>query len=243
MTNKKSLPLVAASITADINNQADDSRKEPKSQPVVHIGERYGRLTIEEYTGTNKWHSRLYRCRCDCGNESIVVGTDLKRGKTKSCGCYQRDRSRECNTIHGLEKHPLYKVWATMKDRCENPKNPKYRLYGKRGVKVCDAWHDFKTFYDWAMENGYERGLTLDRIDVNGDYEPNNCRWATIKEQNNNKRDTIYLLAYGQMRTISEWSEITGIAYMTIYHRIRCGHIGEQALAPVGTYRKRKVVQ
>lgn len=129
-----------------------------------------------------------------------------------------------------------------MKARCENPKNPKYRIYGKRGIKVCEEWHDFETFYDWAVENGYERGLTIDRINVNGDYEPDNCRWATIREQNNNKRNTIFILAYGQMRTISEWSDITGIEYITIYNRIRHGYIGEQALAPVGTYRKRKVV-
>lgn len=243
MTNKKRLPRAATHNVADIKKQPNNSRKEPKSQPAVHIGERYGRLTIEDYAGLNKRHERLYRCMCDCGNESIVVGSDLKRGNTKSCGCYRKDRARECNTIHGLRNHPLYEVWCKMKARCENPKNPKYRIYGKRGIKVCDAWHDFKTFFDWAVENGYERGLTIDRIDVNGDYEPDNCRWATIREQNNNKRNTIFILAYGQLRTISEWSDITGIKYTTIYNRVHRGcYIGEQAIAPVGTYRKRKVV-
>ena len=210
---------------------------------MLKIGEKFGRLTVVAEHGLNKHKKRMYLCKCDCGNGIIAIGSHLKNGNTKSCGCYKKEKAGEINKTHGLRGHSLYGVWATMKGRCENPTNPKYDSYGKRGITVCADWHSFERFYAWAIENGYKKELTLDRIDVNGNYEPSNCRWATAKQQSNNKRDTIYISAFGETKTISEWAEITGLKHATIYNRIRRnGMSGELALAPIGAYKNRKVV-
>lgn len=119
---------------------------------------------------------------------------------------------------------PWYPSWHSMMDRCENPNVQNYGLYGGRGIRVCDEWHDIQEFEKWAEQTGYEPGLTLDRIDVNGDYCPNNCRWATRKEQANNRRNTIYITFLGETHTLSEWAEILGVNRSTLnnrYHRAR----------------------
>lgn len=234
---EKNLPR-AATQAADINNQPDNSRKSTKSQS-IQIGEKYGRLTVIEYVGKDGYNHKLFKCKCDCGNEIVSLGCNIKRGRTKSCGCYKRDLLKEIHTTHGKRNHPLYSVWRSMRKRCENPKDIGYRLYGGRGIRVCDEWNDFQNFFTWAIENGYKSGLTLDRIDVNSNYMPSNCRWASMKVQNNNKRNTIYISAYGQVHTIAEWEEITGINHETIYRRIkRRGCKDESVLLPVGKYRK-----
>lgn len=119
---------------------------------------------------------------------------------------------------------PWYPSWHSMMDRCENPNVQNYGLYGGRGIRVCDEWHDIQEFEKWAEQTGYEPGLTLDRIDVNGDYCPNNCRWATRKEQANNRRNTLYITFLGETHTLSEWAEILGVNRSTLnnrYHRAR----------------------
>ena len=134
-------------------------------------------------------------------------------------------------TTHGMSKTKIYKVWVRMKDRCNNPKSSDYYLYGARGIAVCKEWlSGFEVFYEWASENGYKEGLTLDRIDVNGDYETSNCRWVTVKVQSNNKRNNRFITFDGETRTIKQWSEITGIAPDTISHRLKIGWNIEQAL-------------
>lgn len=201
-----------------------------KDKP-IESGSKYGYLTVLDFTGVNNHGKRIYKCRCNCGNEIIVVGSHLKSGNTKSCGCYQKQRASDSSKTHGKRQHPLYRVWSTMKQRCECPTNHKYRIYGARGITVCKEWHDFENFYFWAMQSGYKEGLTIDRIDTNGNYEPTNCRWATAKEQANNKRNTIFIDAYGERHTISEWAEITGLSRQTIYLRIyRHGFYDERAL-------------
>ena len=119
---------------------------------------------------------------------------------------------------------PWYPSWHSMMDRCENPNVQNYGLYGGRGIRVCDEWHDIQEFEKWAEQTGYEPGLTLDRIDVNGDYCPNNCRWATRKEQANNRRNTLHITFLGETHTLSEWAEILGVNRSTLnnrYHRAR----------------------
>ena len=123
---------------------------------------------------------------------------------------------------------PWYNSWRSMMDRCYRPKNSSYNRYGKRGIKVCDEWHDIQNFEKWVQENPYFEGATIERIDVNGDYEPTNCKWATMKEQCNNRSNTLYIEYRGKVHTITEWSEISGINRSTLNNRYCRGDRGDR---------------
>jgi hypothetical protein len=189
-------------------------------------GKRFGRLTVLEFDHKDKYYNSYWKCRCDCGNELIATAGRLRSGHSKSCGCYSRERAAEVcktRTTHNLSKHPLYGVWSNMIARCENPKNPDFQnWYGSKGVTVCDEWrNDFKVFYDWAMLNGYKKGLTIDRVNGEGNYEPDNCRWVTPKKQANNTSRNKLIEFEGETRTLSEWADYLGINYHTLQGRIR----------------------
>lgn len=179
-------------------------------------GMRFGRLVAVEDVGRNKYKYRLWRCKCDCGNEIIVTTNLLQRGKTKSCGCYKIDKA----TTHGQSKTRLYGIWCKMLSRCTNKKLWNYKNYGGRGITICTEWQSFEPFYKWAMANGYRDDLTLDRKDNDGDYCPENCRWVTQKEQQNNKRSNRLLTYNGETRTLTKWSEITGLSATCICLRL-----------------------
>lgn len=198
-------------------------------------GQRFGRLTVLDLDCMphSKKHS-YWICVCDCGNYTYAEASSLKNGAIRSCGCLHSECARNLHTKHGLYKTRQYKIWIGMKDRCYNSNNRRYRHYGGKGITVCDEWrNNFKAFYDWAMANGYRDDLSIDRIDVNGNYEPSNCRWATIKEQANNTSRSRKITAFGQTKTMKEWAILTGANYSMLQGRINKGYSLEDALAEI----------
>lgn len=208
------------------------------------IGKRFGRLFVisvnrkeQKYNskGIKDGYKYYYLCKCDCGNTVEVDRNSLRFNKTKSCGCIKSEKSRLRKTTHGLSKTKLYRTYNGMKNRCYRENLKEYCNYGGRGIKVCNEWlNDFNAFYIWAMNNGYSEGLSIDRIDVNGNYEPNNCRWITMTKQASNKRNNHLLTYQGKTKTIADWARETGIASPTIRKRINdYGWTVEKALSKV----------
>lgn len=160
------------------------------------IGEKFGRLTVVSRANYKINNKIVYECKCDCGNTVFIKSCNLTRNTrpTKSCGCIHAELNKTRGIVHNMRKHRLYPIWAGMKYRCHNTNSPVYEYYGGRGIKICDEWaNSFMTFYNWAINNGYDEKAeigkcTIDRINVDGNYEPNNCRWVDMKVQVNNRR-------------------------------------------------------
>jgi hypothetical protein len=193
------------------------------------IGKKFGKLTAIEHVGINKHRKSLWLCRCECGNITTVVISKLTSESTKSCGCLA--------TTHGLAGRingkvmRLYTIWSGIKRRCMNKNNKDYSKYGGRGIKICKEWiGDFKRFHDWAIKNGYNDLLTIDRKNVNGNYEPLNCRWATQKVQSNNKTNNIVLNYKGESNTVTEWADKLNFNPESIRSRLSRGWTISEAL-------------
>ena len=153
------------------------------------IGNKYGKLLVLNRVENDKNGYIKFKCLCECGNETIVYKSNLINGHTKSCGCNRSKNAKKLFTKHGMSNTIIHKIWIEMNHRCYLKSDTNYKKYGARGIIVCDKWkNDFMAFYDWAMLHGYNDNLTLDRIDNDGNYEPNNCRWATYSQQNKNRR-------------------------------------------------------
>lgn len=199
---------------------------EPDPNVVVHVlqidtkedlaGLDFDRLHVFGRIGRRR--PAIYLCRCSCGSWKLVRADALTRGTTRSCGCLQR----EIRTKHGGTGTRLYTIWNGMKDRCANQNAKNYNAYGGRGISVCDEWsQSFEAFQSWAMANGYRDDLTIDRIDNDGGYTPENCRWATRRAQSQNTRQNVYVMYRGELLTIAEASRRSGIAQQTICARRR----------------------
>lgn len=188
-------------------------------------GMRFGRLTVISRSGKDKFGKSAWLCKCDCGNEKTASTNMLNGGHVKSCGCLVKEG---CHHTHGMCKTRINSIYRKMKGRCFNPGNKRYSDYGGRGITVCSEWlgkSGFNLFYAWAIANGYSEELSIDRIDVNGNYEPSNCRWATDLQQANNARSNHLINYKGETKTLSEWCRALNINYMTIYHRLFSAHL------------------
>ena len=178
-------------------------------------GRRFGRLLVLEFVQRNSHRQAVWLCRCDCGNTKEIPAQPLKRGESTSCGCLHREN----HTTHGKSKTRLYRVWREMHGRCYNPKNNRYALYGARGIKVCDEWHDLATFCADVGEPPTPQHQ-IERDDNDGDYEPSNVRWATPKEQARNRRTTLRITYRGEEKSLAEWVELLGLNYHQVHRRI-----------------------
>lgn len=196
-------------------------------------GMRFGRLQViklgDYYLDGYGQKRRKWICKCDCGNTKMALSSELKSGRTKSCGCLKHE---SCHTTHGLSKTRLYRIWDNMKSRCNNPKVNCYENYGGRGISVCKEWMDnFESFYKWSMENGYSDNLTLDRIDNDGNYMPSNCKWTTTKEQSRNKRVNVFITYNGKTMTQKDWSIELGGSASLVPNRLRRGWSEAEAVS------------
>lgn len=186
-------------------------------------GKKFGKLTVIKKVGVSKQKQSKWLCKCDCGNEVVVSRTNLSINKTKtiSCGCHRK----ETITKHNKCKTKIYSAYIAMKQRCYNKQNAAYKYYGARGIKICDEWLNkddgFINFYNWSITNGWKEGLSIDRINTDGDYKPDNCRWTNSLTQMNNTRRNHYITYKNETHTIGGWARILNKSYSTLYNKLR----------------------
>lgn len=187
----------------------------------AYIGKKYGMLTVIEpihhvsNSGCQEW---WWRVKCDCGNEKVYRAAAVVTGRSVSCGCYRKTLGAKSRT-HGESHTRLHNIWTGMNNRC-NPMNSVSKRYGKRGIKVCEEWHDYTKFRDWALANGYKDGLTIERKNVDDDYCPENCTWILKEKQARNRGTTHWVDYNGKRMSLAEACEIAGLPYKQVFHRI-----------------------
>lgn len=176
-------------------------------------GEKYGRLTaICPTDKRTKGGGYIWHFKCECGTEKDIPSNSVRTGLIKSCGCVAKP--------HGMTNTRLFNIWVDMRQRCDNPNSTNYNIYGGKGISVCDEWKDFKTFAEWSFKNGYDKNLSIDRIDGSKGYYPENCRWATNKQQARNQSRNCLITYNGETHCIAEWSEILGISSVALRLRL-----------------------
>lgn len=205
-------------------------------------GEKYNRWTVLSLDRIEN-KKAYWLCKCDCGVEKVVSSASLRNNTSKSCGCIlNENRSRSAK---GLSKTRINNIYHNMKTRCNNKKSRRYKNYGGRGIKVCDEWNNnFLAFYNWSINNGYKDNLTIDRIDVNGDYEPSNCRWVTLKEQFYNKTDNVFYEINGEKKCLAELCKDYNMPYQTVRKRLERGKSIEESLnTPINKKYRNKLLK
>ena len=206
------------------------------------VGKKFNSLTVLEVSSNKKNDNYLLVCKCDCGNIQTIRATRVINGITKTCGCrnkgYSYSKSNKLSCLYPT----FYSIWNSMKHRCYDKSNKKYKNYGARGIKICKEWKDsFENFLNWCLNSDYEKGLTLDRIDVNSDYKPNNCRWANFTIQARNKTNNNLVTYNNETKCVAQWCEDLNIPYNTIRARLRLGWTPELAFTtPISKSNKRK---
>lgn len=201
-------------------------------------GNRYGRLVVVSRQPNDANRKSMWLCLCDCGTYKVVGGASLTRRLTQSCGCIVREKQSQKK--HGDTGKRLYAIWVHMRQRIRDRNTEYYKNYGGRGISICSEWDDYQIFKKWALENGYSDHLTIDRINVNGDYSPENCRWITMKAQSNNKRDNIRLTCEGATLTVAQWAEKFGVTPGALHYRIHQGWDEKRVLTQPFKRYKRK---
>lgn len=185
------------------------------------IGKEFERLTVIGFSHRASRNRRYWLCRCICGNEKAIREDSLLSGRIRSCGCLMIEKTGKLMLSHGMSQTRLYSTWQKMKMRCCNPNDHSFKNYGARGIMVCKEWQNsFEAFYKWAMANGYEEHLTIDRIDNDGNYCPENCRWATLKEQANNRSNNHLISYQGKTQTLHQWADELGLDYKRLVKNI-----------------------
>lgn len=181
---------------------------------------KYGRLTVIADAGKRGHNHQYVLCRCDCGVEKEIRLEHLLSGKIVSCGCHKQEMATKHGFCRRNNEHPLYKVWEGIIARCENPNAPGYHNYGGRGIVICKDWHDAEKFIGWAVLNGWRKGLTINRIDNNGNYEPDNCEFTTMEVQARNKRTNHLITFNGKTQCLTDWAIELNMSYLTLSKRI-----------------------
>ena len=210
------------------------------------LGKRFGKLTVMEFAGKDSSRCKIFKCKCDCGKETIVRKTHLISGGTKSCGGLSSEVWSKMTYKHGYATHKeynrLYAIWSHMIDRCHNENNPAYQRYGARGITVCVEWREnIDSFIEWANNNGYSDKLSIDRIDNDKGYSPDNCRWVDDVTQGNNKRNNVLITHNGETHTAAEWGRILGVDAKILRMRKSNGWSDERTISqPIRKIKKRK---
>lgn len=193
-------------------------------------GQKFGMLTVVEFTGRRNCHS-WFRCECQCGGMTITTSNNLRRGHTISCGCFSIGKLIQRSRTHSLRWHPLYVSWIGMRNRCYYERHNRYKHYGGKGVGVYTLWQDdFIEFYRWGIANGWKKGLSLDRKDNDKDYCPDNCRFSNVPQQNRNRTSNVHLTIDGVTKILVEWSEFANVKYETLRKRLKNGWTPKDAV-------------
>ena len=187
-------------------------------------GNTYGDLKVIDLAFDEAGKKKKWLCECKCGEKTIVSGSNLRSGKTQRCKKCGLKVSASKRKVHGKTNTKLYNVWNTMLTRCHNPNSKSYNYYGRKGIVVCEEWHEAKKFFEWAKNNGYKEGLEIDRINTEGNYCPNNCRWVKRLQNSNNKSNNKVLEHNGETKTLAEWARYFGVNYKNLSRNIIKGY-------------------
>ncbi len=205
------------------------------AMPAVDLtGQTFGYLKVLSRSGT-KGRRATWLCRCICGSEVVRIGQNLRlttRGEKKSCGCKRGEMYLEAWGTHGMTAHPAWLTWRNMRSRCANPKDKDFRNYGARGIAVCERWNSFDRFWE-DMGPTYRAGLTIERMDNSRGYEPENCRWRTLRRQNNNRRNNVHIQTPMGRLTVAMAARRYGFKPITLYKRIEKGWPEDRLLEPI----------